>query len=275
MRNYKTSITFCGDLQPFTIQGWGNDPSDPYWIETDIYYGADWGSFFGTYEIRYIAFSAVENEIYFIYIDPAIWWDLELYDDPNFTILLGTPYSVSLGQVFREYLFFSPNRTGTYYLKLYQTTSITDLSLAVLTAKPYSLNTSKIVTIGEQYQPIQVFQIDVDEGNFSVTHDTLYATITRGWNYVVLEDAYNKFPLDCVFTLETGSYGILIEESCEFMLTSYPPTNGTSQSELPDTPPDNATDPVGSTSFLDDVSPIFGIGVLIGILVVYKVKKSN
>ncbi|MFX1293379.1 MAG: hypothetical protein ACFFD2_00775 [Promethearchaeota archaeon] len=254
----------------------GNNSSNPFPINVDTYYGDTWGEYFDLYDVRYLTFNVQKDEIYFIYLDSEMWWDLELYDDSNYTILLGTPYPVAIGGMFDEYLLFSPNRSDTYYLRLIQTSGFNfGIELAVLTANLYSINTSKLIIIGESYNPIQIFQVDLEAGNYSASYDALYAVIERGSNYVVFEEAYRKFPTEGTFSLDAGSYGIIFEESCEFTLTYYPLLNETPPDNPPnEPPPKNDTDTEGIGSFLDRITPLFGIGVIIGILVVYKVKKK-
>ncbi len=256
------------------VMGWGDNPADPFHVSLDYFY-TNWSDYFSEYETRYIAFDLQAYEIYFILLDPASFWYLELYDDSEFSILLGTPYYVYYGKVFHEYLFFSPNRTGTYYIKLQRETPFLDLTFAVLTADSYSFNTSRVVIIGRDTHPIQIFQFDTPGGNFSSSTAALYAYIERGWNYVVFPEAYNQFPTEGTFPLGSGSYGVVIEESCEFLLTSYPPRNSSQEDPASDPPENSTEDDMNISSILDNVTPVFGIGILVGILVIYKMKKPK
>jgi hypothetical protein len=249
----------------FDSSGDGSNMSDPLLIETDVFQAYEFSQ-----EETYLTFYVKANEIYFIFLD-SFWWSAELYDNAGYTILLGTPYTVPGGTIFQKYLFFSPNRTGLYYLKLYKSPVTSTITLAILTVDPYTLNTSEIVTVGYGFHPIQIFQCDLAAGNYTASYDALYARITRGGNYVVLPNKYGTFPTD-LFPLANGSYGIVLEESCEFCLTYYVPQNATPPPEDP--PGENDTNTSTTGSFFDGITPVFGVGVLIGILVLYKLKKK-
>ena len=244
---------------PLSSCGKGTNMSDPYLLEVDTYYGNnEWERYFNDYDYRYLSFEAEENEIYYVYADPGLWWDAELFDDPEFSVLLGTLHSVG----FDKRLFFSPNRTGTYYMCIYYNIPIGDFTFAVLTPEHYIINSSALVIIGVEYQPIHLFQVDLEAGEYTCTYGADYAKIERGWNYAAFPEAYGSFPEGATFTLEEGTYGIIIEESCTFCLTYYPPRNDTP----PDDPGDNSTDSGGFDSIFDDFSPAF-IGVaVVGLL---------
>ena len=239
--------------------------SDPLVFETDVVQ-----EYTFTQDETYLTFQACANEIYFIYLS-SVWWNAELFDNAGYTILLGIPSTVPGGSIFQQYLFFSPNRTGAYYLKLYKSPVTSTITLAVLTAEIYTCNTSEIVTVGYGFHPIQVFQCNLSAGIYAATCDALYARITRGANYVVLPSQYGTFPEER-FTLENGSYGIILEASCVFCLTYYVPPNATPPPEDPSGENDTNTSTTGS--IFDGITPIFGVGVLIGILVLYKLKKK-
>jgi hypothetical protein len=111
--SYRAHITNTENTAIVTF-GDGSDPADPLPIALDTYYGDGWKDYFTSHDTRYLVFPVQANELYFIYFDDPMWWDLELYFDPGFSYLLGTPYKVPEGGIFNEYLFFSPNHTGSY-----------------------------------------------------------------------------------------------------------------------------------------------------------------
>ncbi|MHA1130406.1 MAG: hypothetical protein ACTSQI_15130 [Candidatus Helarchaeota archaeon] len=255
---------------PFQTCEIGSTPENPRHLELNKYY-EDWSSYFANYDIMYMDMNLTANEIYFIFHEPTIWYSIELYDDPNFTIFLGTAYSVPAGQIMREYLLFSPNRTGLYYLKMYCSSSIATPRLAILVSVPYIINTTELVLISQETRPICIYQADLLEGEYKSSQGVLYAPVQKGWNYVILECAYGTTPTEEPFNLVNGSYAFIIEESCQFQITYFPKQNET----LPEEPPENTTD-TGSDpdSFLNGVTPIFGVGVIIGVLVLFKLKKN-
>ncbi len=260
------------DNHPLNSDGYGDIPENPYKLDLDTYYGENWTDFWLDYDIRYLSVRLEADEIYFIFLESCIYWDLELYFDPLYTQLLGTPYTV-FGHAFREYLTFSPNTTGYYYIKLYQSSGFTSLRLAVLQAEQYTINTTEIVLISDPTIPIRIFQVDILEGEYRCSHDPLYAELDRGWNYVVLPPSYDTFHKDLRFDMQAGSLAIIIEESCLFTLTGYLPPN-----ETPPEDPPNGTgnDPTGlfPNDLLSNLTPVFGVGVLLGLLVLYKIKKK-
>ena len=256
-------------------QGYGDIISDPYRLDLDTYYGENWTDFWVDNDIRYLSVLLETNEIYYIYYESAMFWDLELYYDPLYEYLLGTPYTVPGGKILREYLTFSPNSSGYYYIKLYQSGGINTLRIAVLQAEEYTINTTELVLISDPTHPIHVFQADLPEGNYTCSHDTLYAKVERGWNYAVLDVSYGTLPDNDLFIIQNGSYALIIEESCQFTLTCYLPANESPPEEPPDDPGDNSTDDVSNTGVFDNMTPIFGVGVILGILVICKIKSKK
>lgn len=240
---------------------WGNS-STPYQLALDTYYVLPSG-----YDRCFATFFVQAEDLYYVYLDSLIFWDAELYNDSAYTTLLGTFYSVSM---LSEYLIFSPGHSGWYYLILYS--NHFEGKLAVHTAAPYTVNTTEFVVISPEAHPVQFFGVDLIQGNYSTAKETLYARIERGWDYVLLAEMYGTLGPTAT-CLENGTYGIIIEESCNFCLTGYQffPKNET----VPDDPGhENKTDTTGASSILDGITPLFGIGVLVGLCVLYKFKKK-
>lgn len=263
----------CGD---------GSTPEDPLNITVDQYYGNswvhNWSTYFETYSVRYLQIHLVENEIYFLYLkDAYLYWDIELYNDSLYTELLGVPYAVTGCSIWRRYMTFSPNRTGYYYLIFYKDGLQTNPSFIVLQAKPYIINTSKVVLISPPTIPVRVFHIDLLEGNYTCNQEVLYAVKERGWNYVVMSDDYGFFPKNNLFNMPACTLTLIFEDACEFELTYYlpvnedPPDNETS----PDNSTDNPTNPDGFGGLLSGMTPIFGVGLMVGILAICLMKKKK
>jgi len=262
---------------PFLKLGDGSLYTDPFYVEINTYYGFDeWEQYFNITDTRYITFDVQQNEVFYVYIDPSSYWDLELFGDSNYTTLLGTPCSSPLGSPFRKHLFFSPNRTGGYFIRLYHQNSFSQtLTFAILNPDHYQINSSQIIIIGIGYHPIHVLQADLEAGNYSCSVSAVYAKMDRGWNYAAFPEHYGTFPSGDIFYLEAGTYGIIIEESCIFNLSYYPPKNETNP-EGPSPDPDNSTDNNSDGgSLLDGVTPVFAVGVLLGILVLFLTKKKK
>jgi hypothetical protein len=242
--------------------------SNPYHLNLDVYYTLD-----GYYDVCYAAFPAVAKNIYFLSLGSYIFWDLELYNNSAYSTLLGTPYSLPypMGNLMEKYALFSPNQTKLYYLKLYCSSGF-DGKLAVLTAAPYTVNTSQLIVISEESNPIAVLQVDLIQGNYSTSGSTLYARIERGWNYVLLPENYGTLSSRATY-LPNGSYSLIIEASCNFRLSGYVFLKG-NQTPPPPPPPDNRTDTNQGNPILNGVTPLFGIGVLVGLCALYKFKKK-
>lgn len=253
--------------------GDGSDPAYPYKLQLNTYYGENWTEYWVDYDIRYLTIRLFADEIYYIYHESSLFWDIELYNDPLYLYLLGTPYTVPGGKIMRKYLTFSPNRTDYYYIKLYQSSSPSNVRLGVLQAEQYTVNISELVLISDPTYPIHIFQADLPEGNYTCSHESLYAKVERGWNYVVLDVSYGTFPENELFNLQAGSYTIIIEESCIFTLTYFAPPDTTPPEEPGNGTDNNQTDTSIDSLFIN-MTPIFGIGAILGILVLYKVKKK-
>ncbi|MHA1266180.1 MAG: hypothetical protein ACTSRS_13185 [Candidatus Helarchaeota archaeon] len=264
-------IMRCGTIDllalevPLEVQGDGHDPSDPLTIYVDTYYGLDWQDYFSTYDFRYLQVYLNANAIYFVFHESTFLWDVGLFNDSSYSVLLGVPISVPEGQFSREYLTFSPNRTGFYYIKLYKENIFTSLNFAVLSATSYTLNTSHYIVIHDSIQPIYTFQTNISSGTYSCSYPTLAVKVSLGQNYGVSSSSYQKFPQDTPFQLEAGQYLLLIEETCEFSLTLISSKNQTESAPFQDSRFD----------FFGEFSPIFAIGILIGIYVLYTFHKKK
>lgn len=245
-----------------TAGDWSNI-QDPFHLDLNTYYTLPSDS-----AICYATFSVRAREIYFIYLSSPLFWDSELYNNSDYTGLLGTPYSLPYSMVY--YMIFSPNHTGNYYLKLYSTYGIG--KLAVLTALSYTINTSRLIIISSETHPLELLQIELLQGNYSASSKATYAKVERGWNYVVLPEMYGVFDSK-VIPLTNGSYLIIIEESSNFCLTGYVPSLRNETPALSPLPANNSDTGQGN-SILNGVTPLFGVGVIVGLYVLYKFKKK-
>jgi len=245
---------------------WGS-MVDPNPLNVDTYYTLP-----TNYDLCYATFHANAGDIYYMYLASLMFWDAELYNDSAYSVLLGTFYSVSSqlpASPFAKYLIFSPAHSGWYYLILYSHGF--NGKLAILNATSYHVNSTQLVVISSETCPVKFFDVNLIQGNYSTNRDTLYVKVDRRWNYVILPDLYGALGSGSIY-LENGSYGIMIEDSCNFCLTGYLyfPRNET----IPDDPDDNKTDTRQPSSIFDGITPLFGIGVLVGLCALYKFKKK-
>jgi len=250
-------------LSPLT-GNWENE-SAPFILSLDTYYTLP-----SIYDFCFATFLAQAGDLYYISLRSLIFWDAELYNDSAYAVLLGTFYTVS-SSPFSEYLIFSPGHSGWYYLILYCNGFAG--KLAILNATPYSANTTQLVVISPETNPVEFFGVDLMQGNYSSAQETLYMRIERGWDYVILPEMYSQFGSTSTY-LENGTYGIVIEESCNFCLTGY--LYFQENETIPDDPDDeNKTDTGENGSILDGITPLFGVGVLVGLCALYKFKKKK
>ena len=249
---------------PLDSQGAGDweNSTDPFHLDLNAYYTLPSGR-----DISYATFSVMARGIYFIYLGSPMFWTSELYNNSDYTLLLGIPYSPPYSM--SKYMIFSPNHTGNYYLKLYS--DYFSGEIAILTAIPYIVNTSRLLIISPETNPVEVLQVELLEGNYSAPSFTIYTKVDRGWNYVVLPEMYGTFGSELTH-LTNGSYSLIIDESCNFRLTGYLPSIR-NETPPPPPPPDNGTDTNQGNPILNGITPLFGIGVLVGLCALYKFKK--
>ena len=247
--------------------GWSNI-TNPYALNMNTYYTLP-----ALYGICYATFLVDAGEMYYVYLESPMFWDAELYNDSAYNFLLGTFYSVSTQlpiSPFAKFMVFSPAHSGWYYLILYSNGF--SGKLAILNASSYQVNSTQLVIISPETCPVKFFGVDLIQGNYSANRDTLYVKVERGWDYVILPESYGGLGSESIY-LENGSYGIIIEESCNFCITGtlHFPQNNT----IPDDPGDgNKTDIVQGGSIFDGITPLFGIGVLVGLCALYKFRKK-
>ena len=242
---------------------WGSR-ADPYPLNVDTYYTLP-----NSHDRCYTTFYATVANQYYVYLNSLTFWNAELFNDSAYSVPLGTFYSVPSHS---EYMVFSPDHSGWYYLIL--SSYGFDGKLSILKATDYQVNSTRIVVIGPDSCPVKFLGVDLIQGNYTTSQETLYVKIARGWNYVILDEQYGELGPASIY-LENGSYGIIIEKSCNFCLKGYLsfPKNET----IP--PEDNKTDTdTGQTDSIFgglNLTPLFGIGILVGLCVLYKFRKKK
>jgi len=278
---FEKSCNFCmmgyplfqkDETVPDDVTQMGNweNSSDPFVVTLDTYYTIPHR------DLLFAAFYAQAGAIYYIYLDGVPNWDAELYNDSAYTTNLGPFYRLPLimgsPYINHYYMIFSPRHSGWYYLLLYCEIPLIDGSLAILNAIPYTVNTTQLVVISPRTCPVQFFNVDLVQGNYSATREELYVRVERGGDYVLLPEMYGTLGSISTY-LENGTYGFIFQESRNFCLTGYPlfPKNET----IPVDPVnENKTDTGQPDSIWDGITPLFGIGVLVGLCVLYKFKKK-
>jgi len=262
--------SICLTRIPVVSQGksWNNS-NDPYVLTLNTYYEIP------NDDLSFATFHAQTGDIYYVYLKYVPSWDAELYNDSAYQHLLGTFYSIPLPIQYPlysgSYMIFSPAHSGWYYLLLYCDFPWGDGRIAILNATPYIVNTTRLIAISPETCPVQFLSVDLTQGNYTTLRDRLYVRIERGWGYVILPEMYGILGPAPTY-LEDGTYGLIFEESCNFCLTGFCsfPRNKTNSNN----PGDNNTDGRAGSSILNGITPLFGIGILVGLFVLYKFKKK-
>lgn len=251
---------------PLTVQegNWESN-STPYIVTLNTYYSVPKN------DLSFATFLAQAGDIYYVYLENIPFWTAELYNNSAYTCMLGTFYQAPY-PLNTCHLIFSPGRSGWYYLLIYCKSQLFSSKLAILNATPYTVNTTQLIIISEETCPVRFLSADLVQGNYSTTQDQLYARIERGCDYVIFSEMYNELG-PALTSLENDTYGFIFTRSCNFQLTGYRsfPKNET----IPDDPGNaTETDPGQPSSIFDGITPLFGIGVLVGLCALYKFKKK-
>jgi hypothetical protein len=245
-------------------ESWENS-SNPYILAVNTLYTVP------NNDLSFTAFWALAGGVYYIYLDYAGYmWNAELYNDSAHTELLGTFYQLPFELGMGYYMMFSPGHTGWYYLLLY--CGIINGKVAIFNATSYTINTTRLLVTSPETCPALTLYSDLVQGNYCTAQDRLYVRVERGWDYVFLSEMYGEVGPNLIY-LENGTYVFIFQESCNFRLTGYHffPKNET----VPGDPNEgNKTDDGQPGSIWDGITPMFGIGVLVGLCTLYKFKKK-